>query len=888
MKSLLSLLVRCFPSDFRAEFGLEIKKQLNTDFECARDRGRLQALAFFVLNAVDLIWSGTSERWNPTWVATQASIESREGEGMMRALIRDLYYAYRSLRRAPGFVVMTAGTLALAIGAVGGIFSVVDGVLLNPLPYPNTDRLVSIAATAPGSDLPDEFGVSAEFAQEYRTQAKLLEDVATYNSFTATLRVDDRTERVRFSRPSPSLFSTLQVTPILGRLPVAEDEAGTAVISHAAWVEWFGSDPEVIGRSYEMIGELRTVVGVMGPDFGFPSELVLAWVPQETRREDIEPGRFGLNLVARVAPDVERAALVSELAGIATRLPELYGGSANYARTIEQYRPVVRTLEEEILGDIAGPLWVLLGAVAVVLLIACANVMNLFLVRAERRQRDLAVRRAIGAGRGQLVRSQLAEAILIAGIAGAAAVGIAWAGLPAFISAAPAEVPRLSEVSVSGETLGFTLLVSFFAALVCGLLPAFRSAVSSLTGLSDGARGSTRRSHRGRNALVVGQTALALVLLAGAGLLVRSYQALSSVDPGYDTEDIFTFQIAPDQEEGLTDGPSFARFHMDFMERLAALPGVESVGIVENVPLNEGVRIIRFVTEQTVAEPDAGTLLGLTWAAGDYFATMGIEVLRGRPLEEADHVTNLGNVVISQAAADLLWPGEEAVGQRLQVPQLGTWETVVGVVEDVLQSSFRDEPQPLVYFPLVAQTPEAWALASPAYVVKTARVGEIAPEVRAIVREIAPSAPMYRVFTMEDLAADSMVGLSFTMLTLGMASALALVLGIVGLYGVLSYVVAERTREIGVRMALGAEAQGVRRMVVVQGVRVVTVGVVVGVLVAAGVTRTLSTLLFGVEAVDVVTFLVVSGLMLLVGVTASYLPARRASNVDPVEALRAG
>jgi predicted permease len=325
---------------------------------------------------------------------------------------------------------------------------------------------------------------------------------------------------------------------------------------------------------------------------------------------------------------------------------------------------------------------------------------------------------------------------------------------------------------------------------------------------------------------------------------------------------------------------------MDFMERIRALPGVESVGIVENVPLNEATPLAPFRTEEMSSNPDAGKRLRYTFAAGDYFSTMGIRVVRGRAFPGRDLKGTFGSVMISRSAAEQLWPGQDPVGRRLQLQGQTAWSTVLGVVDDVKQNNFREEGQPVVYFPLVVEGSPEWLVASPAYVVKSPRAESIAPEIRSLVREVAPNAPMYRVFTMERLAADSMVQLSFTMLTLGILSALSLILGAVGLYGVLSYVVAERTREIGVRMALGARANQVRRMVVAQGGRVVAGGVAVGIVAAYWTTKLLGNLLFGVAPLDVVTFLAMSGSMVLVGLVASYLPARRASNVDPIESLR--
>ena len=887
MRPLLRLLVRLFPPAFREQFGADMLEQIGSDGERARARGPLTALGFFLATAADLVVAALAERVRPSWAGARGTVtRGTRGEGggwTMDGWTEDLRLALRSLGRTPGFAAVAVGTLGLAIGANAGIFSVVDAVLLDPLPYADTGRLVYVAASAPGSDLPEEFGVSQEFLLQYG-EATLLEELAGYQDFTNTLRLDDRAERVRMAAGSTSLLSTLGATPLLGRLPVPEDEDRVVVISHALWTGWFGADPAVVGRTLDLLGGSRTIVGVMGPGFWFPSEETVLWAPFVIRPEAIVPGRFGGLLVARMTPDATREALTDELTRLARRLPERFGGTPTYARIIEQHRPVVRPLQQELLGWVSEPLWLLLGAVGVVLLIACANVANLFVVRGERRQRDLAVRRAIGAARGHLVRLQLAEAVVVAALAGAAAVLLAWVGVPLFLRGAPAGIPRVDEVGLSGTLLLFTLATSVLAALLCGLVPALRGASPDLAGLKDGSRGSTRRRHAGRNALVVAQTALALVLLIGSALLGRSLLRLRDVDPGYDTRDVFTFQIAPEADH-LVDPASFARFHLDFLDRLAALPGVASVGIIENVPLNEGVASARFRTAET-ADAEGGALLGFTYTAGDYFLTMGIELLEGRVLGDADHASEPGNVLVSRAAADLLWPGRDALGQRVQREGLETWETVVGVVEDVRQYDFRVPPQPLVYFPLVEQAPGNRVVSTPAYVVKTTRTGEIAAEVRALVGEVAPGAPMYRVFTMEGLASDSMNRLSFTALILGVASALALLLGTIGLYGVLSWVVAERTREIGVRMALGAEAGRVQRMVVAEGARVVVLGVALGALAALASTRVLGTLLFGVEAVDAATFLAMSALMTAVGLLASWVPARRASLVDPIQSLR--
>jgi len=797
---------------------------------------------------------------------------------------RDLRQAARTLWRTPGFTALTVGMLGLAIGVTTGMFGVVNTVLLNPLPYANPDRLVYIVASAPGSDFPPEFGVGPEFYVHYRERSRLLEDVATFNSFTSTFRTPERVERIRMSAPTNSLFSTLGATPILGRIPAPEEEGRAVVISYALWSSWFGRDSSVVGRAYQVSGESRTVVGVMGPEFRFPVDGTLLWISGEIRAEGLRPGTYQTSLVGRMAPGATPEAVATELNGLARQLPERFGGPASYQRMIEQHRAVVRPLRDQVLGNVAGSLWVLLGAVGIVLLIAWANVANLFLVRAEGRQRDLAIRRALGAERGQLIRLQLSETIIVAGLAGVVAVLLTGLTFPAFLRAAPPGIPRLDQVALDLPTILFALLAAVLSALASGAVPALRAAAPDLNRLRSGGRSATHRRHRGRTGLVVGQTALALVLLIGSGLLVRSYWTLRNVDPGYDTRGVFTFQFAPERPE-LSDGPTYAEFHLGFMERLKALPGVTSVGLVENVPLNEGTSSQRFAAEGG-GDPDAGPLLNYTWTAGDYFSTMGIAVRQGRTFDRSDHQVPGGNVIISRTAAERLWPGQDPIGRKLQRRGLTGWETVVGVVDDVLQNDFREEPQAVVYYPLVGPTPTSWRVTTPAYVLKTARAETIAPEVRALVAEVTPEAPMYRVYTMAGLAADSMVGLSFTMLTLGIVSWLALILGVVGLYGVLSYIVAERTREIGVRMALGARAEQVRLMVVAQGARVIGAGVVIGIAVALASTRALASLLYGVEALDLTTFVGMSAGMILVGLLASYLPARRASSVDPTESLR--
>ena len=799
----------------------------------------------------------------------------------------DLRHAGRALLRTPAFFVTSVGTLALAIGAVAGMFSVVNAVMLKPLPFPAADRLVVISGTAPGTDLSERFGPGIEFYVHYKERSKLLEGIFFFGAGTSTLRAENRVERIGMAFPSNEMYATLGVRPQLGRLPVPEDADRVVVISDQLWSSWFNRDPSVIGRSYFVSDGMREVVGVMPDEFRFPSDTTLLWVSNPVRLDQIRPGNFGLPVIARLKEGVTREQLATELTQLSKELPERFGGSPNYKRIIERHSALVDPILDRLLGPaVSTSLWVLLGAVSIVLLIACANVTNLFLVRAEGRRRDMAVRRAIGASRTQLARLQMAEAFLVALPAGVIAVVLSMVTLPLFLRAAPAGIPRLGQAGLDLATVATAFGLVVLAGLMCGALPALRASAPDLSRLRDAWR-STGRHHWGRNLLVVGQTALALVLLIGSALLVQSFQRLRGVDPGYDIKDIYTFQFAPEQPH-LVDGPSWGRLHLMVMDRLRALPGVTDVGVVNNIPLDEGTGPMRFLTDAMT--PDSGgAMLDTNFTGGDYFRAVGIATLQGRAFTNDEAVTPNSNVVISRSTAERLWPGQNPLGQRLRriaANNVTQPFTVVGVVEDVKQNDWRDAGEAVVYFPLTGPTAQAWAMGSPAYVVKSPRADSLLREVRELVRQIAPEAPVYREFTMEFLAQRSMILLSFTMLTLGVVSGLALILGAVGLYGVLSYVVAERTREIGVRMALGATATKVRWMVMSQGARVVLAGLAVGVAAAFASTRLLSTLLFDVKAVDPVVFAAMALAMTAIGMLASYMPARRASRVDPIQSLR--
>jgi len=806
---------------------------------------------------------------------------------MLAAFLGDVRHATRALLRAPAFFATTVLTLALAIGAVAGMFNVVYAVLLRPLPFSEPDRIVLLAGTAPGSDLNERFGLGFDFYFHYKENSKLIDGIFAFGGGTSTFRTADRVERIPMAFPTNGMYATLGVSPRYGRLPTAEDGDRVVVISDRLFQTWFGGDKSVIGKTFFVSGTMREIIGVMPPEFRFPSDNTLLWVAGEPRVEQVQPGNLGMPVVARMKPGVTREQLAAELTQIARGLPARFGGPPGYARFAEQHRALVDPLLDRLVGPtVAASLWVLLGAVAVLLLIACANVANLFLVRAEGRRREMAVRRAIGASRAQLAALQMAEALVVALTAGVLAIVLSVVTMPLFARAAPEGIPRLESAGLDLPTLAAAFALVVLVTLACGIAPALRASAPDLQRLREGGRGGTGRRRWSRDALVAIQTALALVLVIGSVLLVRSFQKLHAVKPGYETADIYTFQFAPEQQR-LTDGPAWGRFHLDFMDRLRALPGVTSVGVVNNLPLDEGTGAGRWLTDGMPAD-STGTLLDLNWAAGDYFRTMGIELVRGRTFNNDEAFTPNSNIVVSRSAAEKLWPGAEAVGKLVRRRfgnELLTF-SVVGVVADVKQDDWRDAGEAIVYLPLTGPTARMWAMGSPAYVVKSPRAGSLTAEVRELVKQVAPEAPVYREFTMSFLAQRSMVQLSFTMLTLGVISMLALMLGAVGLYGVLSVVVAERTREIGVRMALGATAGTVRRMVATRGVVVVAIGIAIGLGTAAASTRALRPLLFGVEAGDPLVFVTMPAVLLAIGLLASYLPALRASRVDPNEALR--
>ena len=555
--------------------------------------------------------------------------------------IRDFRHSARSLARTPGFTLTVVATLALAIGANASIFSVVKAVLLEPLPFPNANRLVHIGGTAPGTDQPEEFGVPDELYFAYRESVPGIEDAGIYGVGSSTTRAEGQVDQLFVTQATPSFFTTLGAVPLHGRLPADNDDGRVVVLSYWLWQDWFNSDEKVIGKSYSFAGQNREVIGIMKPEFRFPDERVAFWVPLAIRAAQVTPGGFGPRMVARMKPGTDRAALVAQLEPIARQVQQRLGGPAPYVRIMERHRPVVKPLREQLVGQISTALWILLGTVGIVFLVACVNVANLFTVRAENRRVELSVRRALGAGRGDLVRPQVTDALLLAAAGGAVGAVIAWAGVPLLVRAAPdavaggfagAPIPGLAAAHLDRAALLFTAGISVLAACAFGLLPAFRLSGSRLGSLQQAGRGIVGRRSLARDALVAVQTASALVLLVGAALLMRSVWQLSRVDAGYDTKGIFTFQIAAGRPD-LNDRASVSRFQYVFMDRLKALPGVESVGFISTLPLDEGAGSMNVTTPRIQASGAEAPLVRNAAAGGAYFQTMGIELKRGRYFE---------------------------------------------------------------------------------------------------------------------------------------------------------------------------------------------------------------------------------------------------------------
>lgn len=812
---------------------------------------------------------------------------------MLSFLLNDARVALRGLARSPGFTAVTVLTLSVSIGAITAIFSVLDAVVLRPLPYPEPDRIVSVsAATLPQAGGEGEAPFSDRGYWHFANNNRAFESFGGYEAGNAQypLTGDGPPLQVDAGIMTVSAFEVLGTRPQRGRLPSAEegvpDGPRVVLLSNALWLSRYGGDPEVIGRSIDLNGTPNEVIGIMPSGYDFPSPETDVWLVDQLDPASENFGGHHIYAIGRLKPGTTLDAAAADAEGLIRRFSEI-GYGPEWFTGIFSGEAVVRTLKDGIVGESRRPLWIVFGTVAFVLLIACSNVANLLLVRAESRTRETAVRRALGSSRSRLVQYVLAESVLLSLIGGVLGVLLAWAGTRALVAMAPASIPRLGEIRIRGSALAFTAAVSIFAGLLFGLLPALRAGSRrSFGALRDGGRGSTigRDRHLARRALVVGQVALALVLLVGSGLLVRSFQRLRAVDPGFEASGVLTFRVAPPPTK-YPDGEATARFYDQLVERLEALPGVEGAAGISTLPLTGGGPILTTVIDEfPPAEGEFPPVFLIRRVTPGYFETMRIPVVEGREFTADDHNARTGSLLISASIKDRFWPEASALGKRMTTA--GAPARSVGVVGDVHDGGLSVPAEQFVYKPMLDSA--GGAVRAMRMVVRTAGdPAALAPEVRKVVDAIDPDLPITELRSMDDIVADSLNRTTFTMSLLVLSALVALFLGSVGIYGVLSYVATQRTAEMGLRLALGADPGTVRAIILRQGMLLAATGVVIGVLGAAALGRVLDTLLFDVQADDPFTLVGGSVVFLAVALAASLLPAQRAARTPPAVALRA-
>ena len=822
----------------------------------------------------------------------------------MTAAPEALRSTLRGLRKDPGFLAVAVLTLALGIGANTALFTVVEAVLLRPLPYPEPERIVSVWHSAPGLGLP-QFEQSDATYLLYRQHNRTLADLGIYWAGTASLvgpAGDLEPERVPAAGATGSVFDVLGARAARGRtLEPADERPGAeavAVLSDGLWRRRFGADPGVVGRQVEISGVSRRVVGVMPPEFRFPEGETEVWLPLPIDPARLTAGNFNYPAVGRLRPGVTLEDAARDLSSLVLRLPEISGGEIS-SPMIESAKLalLVHSLRDDLVGDVERQLWLLLGSVGLILLIACANVANLFLVRAEGRVREIAVRLSLGASRGDVARLFLAEGLVLSLLGAAAGLGLAAAGVRALVALRPVGIPRLEEIGVNAAALAFTVALALLSGLFFGLFAALRSGSPAVAAaLKEGGRGAMagRGRHRARSALVAAQVALALVLLLASGLMARSFVLLQSVDPGIRPEGVLTADLALPAARYATAEQN-ARFVQGLLERVRALPGVTAAGTVSLLPLSGNRSRSGHSIEDHPLPPDTvQPLLGTRFASPGYFETLGIPLVEGRFFSRLDPARRSDEVVISKSVAERFWPGRSALGKRLVQgdPDAENWFTVVGVAGDVREEGLEVPPSEAVYYPVLRaelrdENGDEWVPNEVSLVVRgPGEPAALADAVRKAVWSLDPALPIARMRPMTEVVARSTARTSFTLLLLALAAGVALLLGAVGIYGVISYVVSQRTREIGVRMALGARRRDITRMVLRQGLVVTAAGIAAGLAGAFALTRLMRALLFEVSPTDPFTFTTVPLLLAAVALTATYLPAARAAAVEPVEAIR--
>ncbi len=810
-------------------------------------------------------------------------------------MLNEAGVALRGLARSPGFTLLAILTLALGIGGNAALFTVVDSVLLRPLPYRDAERLVVVShpLTTQGGV---EWNLSPHGFFYIQDQNVVFEDIGVYMTGSANLAAEGAPDRARIAAVSASLLRTLEARATAGRLfEDADNEPGApavAVLGHGFWQRRYGGRADVVGTSIRVNGEDVTVVGVLEAGLTLPGETIDVWRPMVLDRSSRPVNSHYLSSIARLKPGTALEAAQQNVTALAGRFVEVLPTA--YDETfIREYgfTTRVRPLREKVVGNAATMLWVVFGGVGIVLLVGCANVANLFLVRAEGRVREVAVRSALGATRGRLARHFITESLLVSLAAGALALLLAQTGVRALLALAPSNLPRLSEVALRGSTVVFALTLSVIAGIVFGLFPVARwTEAKRSDALRDGGVRTTasRSRHRVRGSLVVAQVALALVLLAGAGLMLRSFQALRGVEPGYDPAGTLTFDVAlPAVNYGTHADAS--RFWERLLVEVRTLPGVTRAGVISALPLKSAAPCsLFFARDRPLSQREMAPCYETLFVTPELFETLALQVA-GRTFRPADVDPPTHVAILSRTLAERTWPGESAIGRAIS-----TWgivdHEVIGVAEDVRLRRLDEPPTPLVYLPMIppAEGGQWNPVRSATVVVRTTRVDptSLTAELRLAVSRVDPEIPIANVETLDEVVAASLSRVSFLTVLLGIAATVALLLGTIGLYGVVAYVVNERRSEIGIRMALGARVGGIVRMFVRQALALTVLGVGLGLVGALGAGRVLRSQLFGVAAGDPITLVLVAAILLGIASIAAWLPARRASRIDPVDTMR--
>jgi putative ABC transport system permease protein len=804
----------------------------------------------------------------------------------MNRLMQDIRYGIRVLWKSPGFTIVAVTALALGIGANTAIFSVVNAVLLRPLPFDQPEHIVRLMSTNPRKGLTGTSQSFLDFA-DIRDQSRSFESIAAFTETTASLTGGETAEQVNGVDTSAEVFELLRTKPQLGRTFSREDEqpggAQVVVISYDMWQKRFGSDPGIIGRQLILNGKSRSIVGVMpaGFNFLFSNEKPEYWLPLDPKGEmSLQRGAHYLEVIARLKSDVEIKQAESEVMTIAARLEKLYPED-NAGRSVS-----LEFEHEHMVGNIRPTLLIILGAVGFVLLIACANVANLLLARASSRGREIALRSALGATRYRIVRQLLTESIILALLGGALGLLIAVWGVDLLSSFIPASIPRVHETGLDSTVLFFTLGSTLLTGMLFGVAPAFQiSRIELNEALKEGARSSTggRSRQRLRSLLIISEVALSLVLLVSAGLLIRSFFSLRNVDPGFKGENVLTASIS--LPEGVyKDDAKIQEFYRQLIDETKRLPGVESAAAILPLPLSDsGINTSFTVGGAPDPGPGQRPLSGARIVTPDYFHTMKIPVIAGRSFTDGDTDKSPKVVIINRTLARQFFPNDSAIGKRLKLGLNDIDAEIIGIVPDVRHRHLDTESGPEYYVPL-----SEVAIDSMSLVVRTRNVdpGSLSASIRAVVRGLDRDLPVYKIRPMQDLVGNAVARQRFSMTLLVFFAGLALVLAVVGIFSVMSFLVAQRTHEFGIRMALGAPGKNILGLVVKQGMTLVLIGLAFGIGCSLLATRVMARMLFGVGAQDPLTMVSVSLILAVVALIACMAPALKATRVDPIVALR--